>query len=191
MIFLWETIQTKRQVVFYSVLSTKMAASCNNSGLRLCLHPVHIVILLLFLLVRDAASQTLRNFPDLFNAAKYKPLVTVPATSTCGIPIRSAYCQSSTFPSSVEQCRQGYCEQDCPRRTTLPAHLDLLESVDYGACVTKDTVNVRPNGTAGAFSASFLTGQSCFLRPVSQPTLGANGMMTLTSWIWQNAGNTG
>ena len=149
------------------------------------------ITFMLFILLRTAGSQSLRSFPPLFNAAKERTLSTTPSQSTCGVPVQSAYCRSSTFSSSVLECRQDFCVQECPRRTALPVHVQLLTANNYGACITKDTFNVRPEAPVGDFSAIFTQGSSCYLTPSTTPSLGANGAFTLTFWFWQQNGNIG
>ena len=136
-------------------------------------------------------GQTYRPFPSLYNVAKYKTIYTEPSDGTCGVPSRSAYCRSTPSPTSLEECRQEYCIQDCPRRTALPSSSNLMRASNYGICVTTDTVNRRPGSAADGFSAVFTSGASCYVHPLDRLALGANGAFTLTFWIWQNAGNIG
>ncbi|CAH1791583.1 unnamed protein product, partial [Owenia fusiformis] len=150
---------------------------------------IHLSVVLL-LQVTYGISQERRTFPPLFNAGEIKPVSTVPSQSTCGIPVRSAHCKSSTFMTSISECRQELCEQNCPQRTTLPSHFDFLLALNYGPCVITDTVNVRP-GSTGQYSAVFSAGDQCYLSPLTEPSLGANGAFTVAFWIWQEPENIG
>ena len=147
-------------------------------------------LLLILCLTKCVTAQSLRNFPPLFNAAKLKSIDTEPSQGTCGLPTRSAYCKSSTFATSVNECRQAFCVQDCPRRTSLPPHSNFLEASGYGACVTA-TENTRAGSEQNDYAAIFSDGHLCFLNPIGRPNLGANGAFTITFWMWQNPGNTG
>ncbi len=135
-------------------------------------------------------AQTFREFPPLFNAAAKRQLKTEPALSTCGIPTRSAFCRSSESPSSVYECRQDFCVEDCPTRTTLPSFTNLLEAVGFKDCVTRDAINIRP-GSIHRESIYFAHGNGCYLTPNIIPSLGPNGGFTLTFWIWQEPLNEG
>ena len=149
------------------------------------------VYFLLSLLFVETVCQELRSFPALWNIAEEKSLTTVPTQSTCGIPDRSAYCKSSTFVESILECRQDYCVQECPSRTSLPASVDLLEASGYGACVLRDMVTKRPGSEASDASASFLSqGSQCYLSPLQAPNLGANGALSLTFWVWLQGGDS-
>lgn len=130
-----------------------------------------------------------RTFPSLFNVAKDRPIQTVPADSTCGVPARNAYCISTTSPSSYQQCIQGFCEQTCPGRTALPnfANLLIATSRGFSTCIEADTINVRPGSdvTRGDYATAFTTsGPLCFLSSDLTPTVGSDGAFTLTAWIW-------
>ncbi|XP_013386515.1 usherin-like [Lingula anatina] len=154
------------------------------------------VVLLIFLFSRPylIESQTYRDFPKLFNAAQFKPISTTPSGSTCGIPSRSAYCKSSVYESSLSRCFQDLCEQDCPRRTSLPSYSNLLLASNFGDCVHRDTVNVRPGNSSEDFSSVFNNGPRCYLTPLQTSELGTEDgvrMFTLAVWIWQETGNEG
>ena len=145
--------------------------------------------LLIILSIVD--SQNPRKFPPLFNAARQRQVTTTPTQSTCGIPTRSAFCRSSTLSSSVFECRQDFCEQDCPRRTIIPDYVSLLDGTGFKECVTSDSVNIRPGSNPPDTSVYFAHGSSCYLTPRTTPTIGANGAFTLTFWIWQEPNNIG
>lgn len=151
-----------------------------------------ITALILLLLTQGSQAQTLRGFPPLFNVAKDRPLSGSPTLNTCGEQDRSAFCKSSTLPASVDSdCRQDFCVQDCPFRSSLPAELSLTFASGFGVCVNSDTVNVRPGSRPGDYSAVFSSGSQCFITPVNIPSLGSNGAITLSFWIWQDANNLG
>ncbi len=136
------------------------------------------------------SAQTFREFPPLFNAAAKRQLKTEPALSTCGIPTRNAFCRSSESANSVYECRQDFCVEDCPTRTTLPSFTNVLEAVGFKDCVTRDTINIRP-GSIHRESVYFAHGSGCYLTPNIVPILGSNGAFTLTFWIWQEPLNEG
>ena len=167
------------------------ACHASNKNITICFHPLLMLAIILFF-CDICQAQTFRKFPSLFNTAKLRPIVTEPSASSCGVPSRSAYCRSSTFSNSVNQCKQRFCVQDCPRRTSLPTPIALLVG-SFGKCITTDTVNVRPRTTVGRFSTVFIPGldTDCYITPIATPTLGANGRLTLTVWIWQEKGNNG
>lgn len=155
-----------------------------------------VYILTLWILVTlpdtcGAQTTVVRDFPPLFDVGRFRRLTTQPAQATCGIPTRNAYCKSSTFAASIEECRQAYCVQECPRRTSLPPHTNLLAAINYGPCVTTDGVNVHPGSSMTDFSAVFQEGTACYIVPYSKPVLGANAAFTVTFWIWQNKDNQG
>lgn len=131
----------------------------------------------------------LRPFPPPQNVAKGRPILTLPADSTCGVPARNAYCVSSVSSSSVEQCVQGFCEQACGvgSRTALPNSDNLLiaTSAGYSQCVEADTINVRPGSAVLDYATTITTsGAVCFLSSDLTPSAGANGSLTVTAWIW-------
>ena len=151
------------------------------------------LIFVALLVVHSTYQQTtLRNFPPLFNVAKERPLSGSPTLNTCGAQGRSAYCKSSTFASSVSSdCRQDFCVQECPYRSSLPEELNLIFARGFGTCVNSDTVNVRPGSRPGDYSVVFGAGPQCYITPLTTPSLGIQSAMTLTFWVWQGPTNTG
>ncbi|XP_021347323.1 usherin-like [Mizuhopecten yessoensis] len=136
----------------------------------------------------------LRPFPPLFNAARNRPITSSPSVSTCGIPSRNAYCKSSVFAVSVEQCTQDFCVQTCPYRTALPTPVNLLivTSPDQGQCIAVDTVNTKPGSVTGEKSTFFvMEGVHCYLTPVETPVVGPEGSITIAVWVWQQEDNSG
>ncbi|XP_060070524.1 usherin-like [Ylistrum balloti] len=136
----------------------------------------------------------LRPFPPLFNAARNRPVTSSPSDSTCGIPSRNAYCKSSVYSVSVEQCTQDFCVQTCPNRTALPTPLNLLivTSPGQGTCIAVDTVNTKPGSKAGDRSTFFvMEGTDCYLTPVETPVVGLEGSITIAVWVWQQENNLG
>lgn len=124
-------------------------------------------IILTTMLYGWISCQNYRVFPPLSNLARERPVSTSPTESSCGIPTRSTYCRSSTSADSVSSCILDYCDQACPLRYELPAHIDLLQGRSYDVCVTKDTVNKASDLTE--FSALF-SGQFSYLRLRKSPT---------------------
>lgn len=176
----------------YCICSHTTVTHWNMEGVCGLAEEIRVLLsLVLFILVNSVTSQDVRKFPPLFNAARDRPLVTVPTQSVCGVPTRSAFCRSSILASSLFECRQNYCVQDCPRRTSLPAHVDLLEGTGFNQCVTTDSVNIRPGSVRPEFSVFFGQGTSCFISPLTTPVVGPSGAFTLTFWIWQETGNIG
>ena len=159
----------------------------------LCSNTVHTmaVLLLVLLIASISSAQNPRKFPPLFNAAKQRLVTTNPFQSTCGTPTRSAFCRSSTLSSSVFECRQNYCIQECPRRTIIPDYVSLLDGTGFKECVTLDSVNIRPGSQPPETSVHFGQGTGCYLTPRTTPTVGRNGAFTLTFWIWQEPNNVG
>lgn len=140
------------------------------------------------------SSQILRPFPPLFDAALNRPISTVPAASTCGLSVRNAFCKSSIYSASINQCVQEYCEHVCPTRTKLPTYTDLLKSTSSGLdrCIVLDSFNTRPNSSLGDGSVFFVKpGPDCFLQPLTTPDINSDGAFTFTFWVWQEEGNKG
>lgn len=152
-----------------------------------------VLIVLIFILPVNSQAE-MRPFPPLFNAAKNRPVFTDPTDSTCGVPQRNAYCESNTFPSSVLQCTQEFCQQTCPTRENLPTAMELGKgpTPGFGKCVSSDMVNKRPGSPLGEFSTYFIKeGPNCFLTPSVTPSVGEEGAFTMTIWIWQQSANGG
>ena len=155
-------------------------------------HGVHELVLFSLLLLScftHAISQTVssRKFPPLFNAAKDRNIWTEPSASTCGLPLRNAYCRSSTLPYSVDTCLQRFCVQTCPTRTRLPPSTDLLDALSPGlpTCVNTDTVNVRPNSSVEEYSTVISSaGTNCYLLPTFSPNIGNSGAFSIAVWCW-------
>jgi hypothetical protein len=137
-----------------------------------------------------ASSGTNNNFPTPFNVAKLKPLTTTPGQSTCGIPSRNTFCQSTTSESSITKCTLINCIQECPYRTTLPLRQGLLKEVTSD-CISKESVNIRPGSLIGSYSLTFTGKTGCFLTPPQNVILGGNGAFTFTAWIWRAEKNNG
>lgn len=138
-------------------------------------------------------NQNIRPFPALFNAAQYRMIKTEPSQGTCGIPDRSAYCQSSIFPISIDECFQSYCIQQCPGRTEMPNYLSLLvQTTGFSKCVFLDTINTRPGSSFQSASTSFISsGPTCFVTPSVTPDLSSTTEFSITLWIWQKKYNDG
>lgn len=151
-------------------------------------------IMVILLKTSPTTAQVTRPFPEVQNLAENRPVVSNPSDSACGVPTRNAYCESSVYPISVQQCTQLFCVQICPNRTSLPDPLDLLiaTSPGLGTCVVTDAVNVHPNNRIGEFSTFFVqTGQLCYVTPSSLLRIGADGGFTVSFWVWQEASNNG
>ncbi|XP_070842368.1 usherin [Chaetodon trifascialis] len=153
------------------------------------------LILLLFSLCPEAASAQ-GNFPRMENIAAFKPVSTSPARSTCGVPERSAYCQSPSSQPELMTCYQAFCVQECPYRSSTPPYAPLLLPAHRGNCVTEDSNDVRPGtqtesrtsasseGASGGSSSMLFRPiqDGCLASPPSQK-LGALGSLTLALWI--------
>ena len=163
----------------------RTVVNCRNFSTLLFAH------IFLILQPLPADTQETRVFPRLFNAAQDKPVVTIPSGSTCGLQQRNAYCKSSIYQDSIQNCRQAFCEQECPRRTSLPNPTDLLVATGMGICVTEDAINRRPGSSGESYAVTFSTGFLCYLTSVNTPSLGQNGAFTLTFWIWMDSQNAG
>ena len=152
---------------------------------------VFILHVLLFIGIIHIDGQTIHKFPGTFNIAKQRPLQTLPAQSTCGIPTRNAYCKSAIYSSSIRDCLQTLCVQDCPQRTTSPSYVQLLDGQGYGSCVQTDAINRRPGSPTTEYSTLFSVGTQCYLTSKKTPNVGTNGAFAITFWIWQNEDNFG
>nr|XP_046239587.1 usherin [Scatophagus argus] len=147
-----------------------------------------ILLLLLSLCPKPASSQG--NFPRMENIAAFKPVSTSPARSTCGVPERSAYCQTPSSQTELTTCYQAFCVQECPYRSSTPPYAPLLLPAHRGTCVTEDRNDTHPRtGTSsegvsgGSSSVLFRPVQDgCLVSPPSQK-LGALGSLTLALWI--------
>ncbi|XP_041351149.1 usherin-like [Gigantopelta aegis] len=134
-----------------------------------------------------SASATSRKFPPLFNAAKGRNIWTEPSASTCGLPLRNAYCRSSTLSHSVDTCLQRFCVQTCTSRTRLPPAINLLDALSPGlpTCVNTDTVNVRPNSSVEQYSTVISSaGDKCYLLSTFSPNIGNSGAFSISVWCW-------
>lgn len=154
--------------------------------------PLSVVVTAAFLLcLTGLSSPQSSNFPPLFDIAQNRPVTTSPTQTTCGVQTMGAYCKSSTVATSLTDCPIGYCSQDCPFRSLTPAYLSLLDAGGYSACVNADAINVRPGSSATSYSILFGSGSQCFLIPTNVPSIGSNGSMTLTFWVWLDANSIG
>ena len=151
-----------------------------------------VFLVCLWSVIHSSLSQAVsddRPFPLYHNVAKDRPVLTIPADSTCGIPYRNAFCVSSTSPSSVN-CVQNFCEQSCGQdsRPDLPDYDNMLiasRDAGFSGCVNSDTVDVRPGSGVAQFSTSISSaGEDCFLVSELSPSAGINGSFTIVSWIW-------
>lgn len=149
-----------------------------------------LCVVTFFMMTFPAITQNqLRPFPPLFNAALNRPVHTDPSDSTCGVPQRNAYCESTTFANSVLECSQKFCLQTCPTRQKLPTAKELSRGVTpgFGHCVSFDRVNTHPGSTVGDFSTHFSAGgPSCFLTPSHNISVGDRGAFTIAMWIWDD-----
>uniref|UniRef100_A0A8D2ISK6 Usherin n=1 Tax=Varanus komodoensis TaxID=61221 RepID=A0A8D2ISK6_VARKO len=87
------------------------------------------------------------HFPRLENVGAFKHVSIVPSQATCGLPERSAFCQSTV--ESFHSCTQQFCTQECPYRSS-PASYTAMLSERLGFCITRDKHDLHP----GAFSNS-------------------------------------
>ena len=159
------------------------------------LHHICYFILLVILNIGTIHCETAgpRQFPKLFKAAQFRSIVTEPSQSTCGVQERSAFCKSSGFSLSVQVCDQDFCVQQCPGRTELPNHLNLLvQTMAFSDCVFLDTINRRPGSAFQSASTSFIsTGPMCFVTPSVSPDFSSTQEFTITLWVWQRKDNNG
>ncbi|KAG9336283.1 hypothetical protein JZ751_002630, partial [Albula glossodonta] len=121
------------------------------------------------------------HFPRLENIAAYKTVTTVPAQSTCGIPGRNAFCQSTSVQEGLLTCTQQFCIQECPYQSSAPLFVDLF-SMGLGTCVTEDRHDPRPGLRVFSSSLIFRNQTDCFTSPPIQ-NLGPAGSFTLTVWL--------
>lgn len=120
-------------------------------------------------------------FPRLENIGAYKPIRVTPATSTCGVPERSAFCQPAVTQESLRTCAQQFCVQACPYRSTPPRYASLLKNL--GTCISEDGRDVHPGtGPGNVTSLIFRNHTDCFASP-PVPVLGPAGSFTLTVWL--------
>ena len=132
-----------------------------------------------------------RQLPTTYNLAAHRPISSIPADSTCGLPDRNDYCVRSTEKNSTEKCKRKFCQMGCRQgsRTRLSKSFNFLEAISPGfsLCVERDTVNIRPGAVSPSFSI-FITrpGLLCFLTPKISPLSGINISLSITSWIWIN-----
>lgn len=153
-----------------------------------------LLIIVILLQTSPTTAKVTRPFPEVHNLAENRPVVSNPSDSACGVPTRNAYCESSVYPISVQQCTQLFCVQICPNRTSLPYPLDLLiaTSPGLGTCVVTDAVNVHPDSRLGEFSTFFVqSGQLCYVTPSSLLRVGTGGDFTISFWVWQEVANNG
>lgn len=137
-------------------------------------------------------SNSQKAFPSLTNIAQDQPVHTNPSDSTCGIPTRNAYCISSIYKASVDQCVQNFCVQSCPNRTGLPLLVNLLMGTSDGECIMSDLFNTKPQSNLVEYSMYFMKpGPDCFLTPFTTPEINEEGAFTFTMWIWKEEGNYG
>lgn len=139
------------------------------------------VLLLIITLGHSKVCESQGSFPLLINGAANKPISTLPEVGTCGQLTRSAFCRSSSLEESVSRCSIGYCNQDCPQRTTAPISSVLLTSL-RGTCVSPDLTNVRPGSEPGSRSIIFQNSPDCYISPVV-PVSGNNGELSISVWI--------
>ncbi|CAD5123124.1 DgyrCDS11497 [Dimorphilus gyrociliatus] len=155
----------------------------------------HLDTVLLFFIIFSTdncfSQQTVRPFPSLRNLAKTKKISTVPSDATCGSGQREAFCLSSVIEESITTCKQGFCSQACPYRSSIVKdYLDLFKASGFDLCVTADTVNKRPNSNSG-FSAVFKDDPKCTLIPADTILIQTTASFTFTSWAWLNSDVSG
>uniref|UniRef100_A0A3P9LP99 Usher syndrome 2A (autosomal recessive, mild) n=1 Tax=Oryzias latipes TaxID=8090 RepID=A0A3P9LP99_ORYLA len=66
------------------------------------------------------------HFPRMENIAAFKPVSTLPARLTCGVPEQNSYCQSPSSQTELLRCFQAFCVQECPYRSSTPPYAPLL-----------------------------------------------------------------
>lgn len=118
-------------------------------------------------------------FPRLENVGAFKSISVVPTQATCGLPDRSAFCQSSVAVESIHSCSQRFCIQECPYRSSAASYTAIL-SAGLGFCLPQDKNDLRPGSPHSSSSFIFRELKSCSAAPRAWQ-LGAS--FTLTVWL--------
>ncbi|XP_053139313.1 usherin [Hemicordylus capensis] len=126
---------------------------------------------------RLASSQG--YFPRLENVGAFKNITIVPTQATCGLPDRSAFCQSSVAVESIHSCIQQFCIQKCPYRSSAASYIAIL-SEGLGICITQDKNELHPGSSISSSSFIFHNLTGCFSTPRARK-LGVS--FTLTVWL--------
>ncbi|XP_028580478.2 usherin [Podarcis muralis] len=140
-------------------------------------HAIETFIMAHYTSLPLASSQG--HFPRLENVGSFKNISIVPTQATCGLPDRSAFCQSSAAVESILSCTQQFCIQECPYRSS-PAPYAAMLSKGQGACITKDKNDLHPGSLSNSSSFIFHNLKGCFSTPHARK-LGAS--FTLIVWL--------
>lgn len=140
-------------------------------------HAIETFIMAYYTSLPLASSQG--HFPRLENVGAFKNISVVPTQATCGLPDRSAFCQSSAAVESIESCSQRFCIQKCPYRSSPASYIAIL-SDGLGTCITQDKNDLPPGSPSNSSSLIFHKGKGCFSTPHAR-RLGTS--FTLTLWL--------
>ena len=141
-----------------------------------------VFVIIYQMISSNCFSGAAKVFPSIFNIAEKQTVDTFPTQSTCGIPTPNAFCKSTEQQTSVLNCQQAFCVQDCLTRTSLPEHVDILALSDSPACATLDYIDVRGRETG---RVAFTGEEPCVIQSSISPTpMTENGAFTIVLWIW-------
>nr|XP_056708935.1 usherin [Euleptes europaea] len=140
-------------------------------------HAIETFIMAYYTSLPLASSQG--HFPRLENLGAFKNISIVPTQATCGLPDRSAFCQSSVAVESIQSCIQRFCIQKCPYRSS-PASYTAILSEGLGTCITQDKHDLHPGSPSSSSSFIFRNWKGCFYTSRAW-RLGTS--FTLTVWL--------
>ncbi|XP_062981457.1 usherin [Elgaria multicarinata webbii] len=140
-------------------------------------HAIETFIMAYYTSLPLASSQG--HFPRLENVGAFKHISIVPTQATCGLPERSAFCQSSVALESIRSCTKQFCIQDCPYRSS-PASYIAIFSESLGICITRDKHDLHPGPFSNLSSFIFHNLQDCFSTPRARKLAAS---FTLTVWL--------
>ncbi|XP_060102758.1 usherin [Heteronotia binoei] len=140
-------------------------------------HAIETFIMVYYTSLPLASSQG--HFPRLENVGAFKNISIVPTQAICGLPDRSAFCQSSVGVESIELCTQRFCIQKCPYRSSSSSYIAIL-SEGLGTCITQDKNDLPPGSPSNSSSIIFHNLKGCFSTPRAR-RLGTS--FTLTMWL--------
>ncbi|XP_078412490.1 usherin [Cetorhinus maximus] len=160
-------------------LLSRMAGLLLRKDVALLFQLIELLLILCYILPRFVNSQG--YFPRLESIGAHKSISTVPSQATCGLPVRSTFCLSTTAVESILSCTQQSCIQECPYRSSSPSYADLF-SRGLGTCVTEDKHDLRPGTSRNTTSFIFWNQTDCYTTPPLQ-NLGFGSSFTLTVWL--------
>ncbi|KAK7487113.1 hypothetical protein BaRGS_00021608, partial [Batillaria attramentaria] len=140
---------------------------------------------------QDLSDKTPHNLLNIMSRCRERPLKTLPADSTCGIPARNAYCVSSPSQTSVRECIQDFCEAGLPWQRLLARrqkHADTGDERRIIAVCGQRPSKFRPGSqvSSGDYAYAITAGPGCFFAvdPNVTPVVGDSGSFTVTAWVW-------